>query len=70
MPRKAKAKVSISPRQTRVAGDRVLQDMLGHFRRREEPLRREWVKEMETGGYLRGGTSEELETDSVAIYHT
>jgi two-component system NtrC family sensor kinase len=26
------------------------------------------MKEMETGGYLRGGTSEELEDDSVAIY--
>ncbi|MEE9154415.1 MAG: ATP-binding protein [candidate division NC10 bacterium] len=42
--------------------------MLTHFRRREGPLRRRWMKEMETGGYLRGGTSEELEDDSVAIY--
>lgn len=70
MPRKAKAKVSSSPRQTRMPGDRVLQDILGHFRRREGPLRRQWVKEMEAGGYLRGGTSEELESDSVAIYDT
>jgi signal transduction histidine kinase len=28
------------------------------------------MKEMETRGYLRGGTSEELEADSVAIYET
>ena len=49
-------------------GDRLRKEMLAHFRRREGPLRRRWMKEMETGGYLRGGTSEELEDDSVAIY--
>jgi signal transduction histidine kinase len=48
--------------------DRVLREMLAHFRRREEPLRRQWMEEMETRGYLRGGTTEELEADSVAIY--
>lgn len=51
-----------------MGGDRLRKEMLAHFRRREGPLRRRWMKEMETGGYLRGGTSEELEDDSVAIY--
>ena len=56
------------PRQARVTTDRVLREMLAHFRRREGPLRRQWMEEMETRGYLRGGTTEELEADSVAIY--
>lgn len=51
-----------------MGGDRLRKEMLAHFRRREGPLRRRWMKEMETGGYLRGGTSGELEDDSVAIY--
>lgn len=68
MSRKTKTKSASPARQTRMPTDPVLKDMLTHFRRREGPLRRQWIKEMETGGYLRGGTSEELETDSVAIY--
>ncbi len=68
MARKAKSRLDSVARQTRVPGDRLRKEMLTHFRRREGPLRRRWMKEMETGGYLRGGTSEELEDDSVAIY--
>ncbi len=68
MARKAKSRLDSVARQTRVPGDRLRKEMLAHFRRREGPLRRRWMKEMETGGYLRGGTSEELEADSVAIY--
>lgn len=68
MPRKARPRPSRSPRLARGPSDRILQDMLSHFRRREASLRRQWMKEMEVGAYLRGGTSEELEADSVAIY--
>jgi signal transduction histidine kinase len=44
--------------------------MLVHFRRRERLLRHRWIKEVEAGGYVRGGTTEELEADSVSIYET
>ncbi|MFQ5880978.1 MAG: sensor histidine kinase [Candidatus Methylomirabilales bacterium] len=57
-------------RQNRVPVDHLLREMLAHFRAREEPLRRRWMEEMESLGYLRRGTSEELEADSVAIYET
>ncbi len=70
MARKAETKSGSRKRQARAPGDRLLQEMLTHFRRREGPLRRRWMKEMEAGGYHRRGTSEELETDSVAIYDT
>ncbi len=68
MARKAISRLDSVTRKTHVGGDRLRKEMLAHFRRREGPLRRRWMKEMETGGYLRGGTSEELEDDSVAIY--
>ncbi|MBW8057573.1 MAG: GAF domain-containing protein [candidate division NC10 bacterium] len=68
MARKAISRLDSVTRKTHVGGDRLRKEMLAHFRRREGPLRRRWMKEMETGGYLRGGTSEELEADSVAIY--
>ena len=70
MVKRSRGKSGTDPRQVRVQLDRVLREMLAHFQRREEPLRRQWMKEMETRGYLRGGTSEELEADSVAIYET
>ncbi len=70
MARKAISRLDSVTRKTHVGGDRLRKEMLAHFRRREGPLRRRWMKEMETGGYLRGGTSEELEDDSVAIYDT
>ncbi|HET7853985.1 MAG TPA: ATP-binding protein [Candidatus Methylomirabilis sp.] len=57
-----------SARPSRVGRDHVLHEMLAHLRRREGPLRRRWMEEMETRRYLRGGTTEELEADSVAIY--
>ena len=57
-----------SARPSRVGRDHVLREMLAHLRRREGPLRRRWMEEMETRRYLRGGTTEELEADSVAIY--
>lgn len=68
MTRKAKAKAASTARQTRLPVDRLLEEMLVHFERREGSLRRRWMKEMETRGYLRGATSEELEADSVAIF--
>ncbi len=68
MARKTKTKLGSPARQTGVPADPIVRDMLAHFRRREDPLRRQWMTEMETGGYLRGGTSEELEADSIAIY--
>ncbi|MFQ5847396.1 MAG: sensor histidine kinase [Candidatus Methylomirabilales bacterium] len=68
MVRKTKFKSGNSSRQTRVSGDRLVGEILAHFRRREGALRRRWMKEMEDRGYLRGGTSEELEADSRAIY--
>ena len=70
MPRRTKAKSKRSTRQTHSEGDRILHQMLTYFRKREGPLRRRWIKEMEAGGYVRGGTSEELKADSVGIYET
>ena len=70
MVKRSRGRSGTDARQVRVQLDRVLREMLAHFQRREEPLRRQWMKEMETRGYLRGGTSEELEADSVAIYET
>ncbi len=67
MARRAKARSRDSRRQIR-GGDPLLHEMLTHFRRREGPLRRRWITEVEAGGYVRGGTSEELEADSVGIY--
>lgn len=68
MPRRTKAKSKRSTPHTRGEMDRLLREMLAHFRRREGPLRRRWIEEVEAGGYVRGGTSEELEADSVGIY--
>ncbi len=68
--RKIKARARSSARETRVPVERLRREMLAHFRRRERPLRHRWMKDMETLRYLRGGTSDELETDSVAIYET
>ncbi|MFQ5802666.1 MAG: sensor histidine kinase [Candidatus Methylomirabilales bacterium] len=70
MPKRAKAKARRSKGQTRGGVDLLLHQMLTYFRKREGPLRRRWIKEMEAGGYVRGGTSEELEADSVGIYET
>ncbi|MGH7423518.1 MAG: hypothetical protein ACREJ1_07550, partial [Candidatus Methylomirabilales bacterium] len=58
MVKRSRGRSGTDPQQVRVQLDRVLREMLAHFRRREEPLRRQWMKEMETRGYLRGGTSE------------
>ncbi len=66
--KRAGRKPGNSARASRAGRDRVLHEMLAHLRRREGPLRRQWMEEMETRGYLRGGTTEELEADSVAIY--
>ncbi|MGH7433431.1 MAG: hypothetical protein ACREJL_06745, partial [Candidatus Methylomirabilales bacterium] len=66
--KRSRGRSGTDPRQVRVQLDRVLREMLAHFQRREGPLRRQWMEEMETRGYLRGGTTEELEADSVAIY--
>ncbi|MFQ5989724.1 MAG: ATP-binding protein [Candidatus Methylomirabilales bacterium] len=68
MSRKTKAKSASGARHTPIPANRLLQEMLAHFRRREGPLRRRWITEVEAGGYVRGGTSEELEADSVGIY--
>ncbi len=68
MPRGTKAKSKRSTPHTRGEMDRLRREMLAHFRRREGPLRRRWIEEVEAGGYVRGGTSEELEADSVGIY--
>lgn len=70
MARKTKTKSAGTGRRTRLPVNRLLDEMLAHFRRREGSLRRQWVKEMETRAYLRGATSEELEADSVAIVET
>ncbi|MFQ5658710.1 MAG: hypothetical protein ACE5G5_14300, partial [Candidatus Methylomirabilales bacterium] len=70
MARKAKSRWSNAGQQTHVSVDRLVQEMLAHFWAQEKPLRRQWMKEMESLGYLRRGTSEELEADSVAIYET
>ena len=66
--KRSRGRSGTDARQVRVQLDRVLREMLAHFQRREGPLRRQWMEEMETRGYLRGGTTEELEADSVAIY--
>ena len=68
MPRGTKAKSKRSTPHTRGEMDRLRREMLAHFRRREGPLRRRWIEEVEASGYVRGGTSEELEADSVGIY--
>jgi len=68
MPRGTKAKSKRSTRHTRGEMDRLRHEILAHFRRRQGPLRRRWIEEVEAGGYVRGGTSEELEADSVGIY--
>jgi signal transduction histidine kinase len=70
MARKTKSKVVHPMRETLVPVERLRQEMLAHFRAREEPLRRRWMDEMDALGYLRGGTSEELEADWMAIYET
>ncbi|HZX60935.1 MAG TPA: ATP-binding protein [Candidatus Methylomirabilis sp.] len=54
--------------RARSGGAPLLQEMLAHLRRGEGSLRRRWMKEMEARRYLRGGSAEELEADSVAIY--
>jgi signal transduction histidine kinase len=63
MVKRSRGRSGTDPRQAH-----ILREMLAHFRRREKPLRRQWMQEMEARGYLRGGTAEELEADSVAIY--
>ncbi len=46
------------------------QELVGHLREKQEPLRQKWVEQMIAKGLLAGLSPEEIETESIAIYDT
>lgn len=50
--------------------DKLLAELVDHFRGAREPLRRVWVQQMTAKGLTAGLTPEELQAESVTIYDT
>lgn len=48
----------------------LLRDLVAHFRKHRDPLRRVWVQQMTAKGLLAGLTAAEIETESMTIYDT
>lgn len=52
-------------------GDKdLLHELVAHFRGRSDALRQVWVEQMTAKGLLAGLSTEEVETESIAIYDT
>ncbi len=51
-------------------GDALRRELVAHFRKVREPLRKSWVELMTAKGLLAGLSPQEIETESMTIYDT
>jgi rsbT co-antagonist protein RsbR len=67
MPANRRATTSASPIENE---DTQRRELVTHFRRSREPLRKQWVRQMTAKGLLAGLTPQEIESESINIYDT
>ncbi len=48
----------------------LLNELVDHFTKLRDPMRRQWVQMMTAKGFLSGLNQEEIENESITIYDT